>query len=107
MLCCCAWERTPTPSGTCIVAGRQVILDEEDYSAWDSVVMCYLPGSEGKGISDVLCGCADFTGRLPEPWYGDTEQIGTSGCLFERGYGLSYGADFAPREEPAAESASD
>jgi len=32
--------------------------------------MCYLPGSEGKGISDVLCGCADFAGKLPSPWYG-------------------------------------
>lgn len=93
------------PTVTCVVAGRQVILDEEDYERWDSVVMCYLPGSEGKGIADVLCGCADFTGRLPEPWYGAVEQIGTGKCRFERGYGLSYGEGFAPRADAAAAAA--
>lgn len=90
------------PTVACIVAGRQVILDEEDYDNWDSVVMCYLPGSEGKGISDVLCGCADFTGRLPAPWYGSVEQIGTEDCVFEIGYGLSYPEGFVPRTEPVA-----
>lgn len=90
------------PVVACIIAGRQVIIDEEDFSGWDSVVMCYLPGSEGKGISDVLCGCSDFTGRLPEPWYSSVEQIGTDGCLFERGYGLSYPEGFTSRAEPQA-----
>ena len=90
------------PTVTCIIAGRQVIINDEDIDSWDSVVMCYLPGSEGKGISDVLCGCADFTGRLPEPWYGSVDQIGTGNCAYERGYGLSYGDGFTPRAEPAA-----
>ena len=52
------------PTVVCIVAGRNVILDPEDFERWDSVVMCYLPGSEGKGVSDVLCGCADFSGNF-------------------------------------------
>ncbi len=90
------------PIVTCIIAGRQVLLDERDYGDWDGVVMCYLPGSEGKGISDVLCGCADFTGRLPEPWYGSVDQIGTDECFLKRGYGLSYGEGFAPRGEASA-----
>ena len=90
------------PTVTCIVAGRHVILDEKDYKNWDSVVMCYLPGSEGKGISDVLCGCADFTGRLPSPWYGSVEQIGTEECAFEFGYGLSYSEGFKLKAEPTA-----
>ena len=85
------------PTVTCIVAGRNVILDEKDYDGWDSVVMCYLPGSEGKGISDVLCGCADFTGKLPSDWYGSLDQIGTNKCFLGRGYGLSYGEGFKPR----------
>lgn len=88
------------PTVACILAGRQVILDEADYSGWDSVVMCYLPGSEGKGISDVLCGCADFKGKLPAPWYGDTSQIGTEESFLERGYGLTYGEGFKPQAEP-------
>ena len=88
------------PTVTCIVAGRNVILDEKDYDGWDSVVMCYLPGSEGKGISDVLCGCADFTGKLPSDWYGSLDQIGTDKCFLKRGYGESYGENFKPRKGP-------
>lgn len=79
------------PTVACIIAGRHVILDTDDWEHWDSVVMCYLPGSEGRGIADVLCGLSGFTGRLPEPWYGSVDQIGTEECFLPRGYGLSYG----------------
>ena len=95
-------RRLRKPTVTCIIAGRNLIMDEHDYNKWDSVVMCYLPGSEGKGVSDVLCGCADFTGKLPEPWYASVDQIGTDKYLFERGYGLSYGDGFTPSKEPQA-----
>ena len=95
-------KRSGKPTVTCIVAGRNVILDQNDYGSWDSVVMCYLPGSEGKGISDVLCGCADFSGKLPSPWYGSVDQIGTDKCFLERGYGLTYGEGFSPKAEPGA-----
>ena len=78
------------PTITCIIAGRQVILDDEVYNNWDSVVMCYLPGSEGKGIVDVLCGDSNFTGKLPSPWYKSVDQIGTEECWLEKGYGLEY-----------------
>ena len=88
------------PTVTCILAGRQVILDDADYASWDSVVMCYLPGSEGKGISDVLCGCTDFKGRLPAPWYSSVDQIGTDKCFLKQGYGLTYGKVFKPKAEP-------
>ncbi len=88
------------PTVTCIVAGRHVIIDESDYKNWDSVVMCYLPGSEGKGISDVLCGCANFSGKLPSPWYGSLDQIGTDNCFLKKGYGLTYGDGFTARTEP-------
>ena len=89
------------PTVTCIIAGRHVIIDENDYKKWDAVVMCYLPGSEGKGISDVLCGCADFSGKLPSPWYGSVDQIGTENCFLKKGYGLSYGEGFKAHTEPA------
>ena len=84
------------PTVTCVIAGRHVLLDKADCEHWDSIVMCYLPGSEGKGISNVLCGRADFTGTLPEPWYESVGQIGTGEWLLDRGYGLSYGEDFIP-----------
>ncbi len=88
------------PTVTLIVAGRQPLISQRIYDYWDSVVMCYLPGSEGKGISDVLCGCSDFTGKLPSPWYGSIKQIRTDECWLERGYGLSYGDGFKPQPEP-------
>ncbi|MBR6986125.1 MAG: beta-N-acetylhexosaminidase, partial [Ruminococcus sp.] len=47
-----------------------------------------------------LCGCADFTGKLPAPWYRNTDQIRTDECWLERGYGLDYGKDFKPVDEP-------
>lgn len=77
------------PTIACIAAGRQVLIDDY-YDDWDSVVMCYLPGSEGQGIADVLCGGADFKGKLPSPWYSSTEQIGTEECWLEKGYGMTY-----------------
>lgn len=88
------------PTVTCIVAGRNVLINKRLYDDWDSVVMCYLPGSEGKGISDVLCGCSDFTGKLPSPWYSSLDQIRTDNCWLERGYGLTYGGDFKAKAEP-------
>lgn len=78
------------PVVACIVAGRQVFIG--DYiDGWDGVVMCYLPGSEGQGVANVLCGKADFTGRLPSPWYATVEQIETGEAWLDVGYGLSYG----------------
>lgn len=83
-------EELGKPTVACIVAGRQVII-EDYFDRWDSVVMCYLPGSEGQGVTDVLCGAADFTGRLPSPWYSSIEQIGSEECWLNKGFGLSYG----------------
>lgn len=78
------------PVIACIVAGRNLFLEEEDLNSWDSVVMCYLPGSEGQGIADVLCGKENFKGTLSSPWYSSADQIGTGNCRFKKGYGLKY-----------------
>lgn len=90
------------PVVTCIIAGRHLAMSTDDFNNWDSVVMCYLPGSEGKGVSDVLCGCANFSGKLPEPWYNATRKIGTDDQFFKTGYGLTYPEGFTPRKEPEA-----
>lgn len=76
------------PVITLIVAGRHVILGEE-YNHWDAAVMCYLPGSEGQGVANVLCGKSHFRGKLPSPWYGSVDQIHTDECFLPQGYGLS------------------
>ena len=52
--------------------------------------MCYLPGSEGQGVANVLCGNAKFSGTLPSPWYSDIKQIGTNDCWLKKGFGLKY-----------------
>ena len=90
------------PVVACIIAGRHLAMSTDDFNNWDSVVMCYLPGSEGKGVSDVLCGCANFSGKLPEPWYNATRKIGTDDQFFKTGYGLTYPEGFTPRQEPEA-----
>lgn len=80
--------RSGKPVVACIVAGRQVFVG--DYiDQWDGAVMCYLPGSEGQGVADVLCGGAPFTGRLPSPWYSSVGQIGTEEAWLPKGYGLT------------------
>ena len=73
------------PTVALIVAGRNVIIDEYK-DDWDGIVMCYLPGSEGQGVANVICGDAKFTGKLPSPWYASTEQIGTEECWHKAGY---------------------
>ena len=78
------------PVVTCIVAGRQVLI-QPYIDQWDAVVMCYLPGSEGQGVANVLCGKTPFSGKLPSPWYDSTEQIGTGEAWLPEGYGLTAG----------------
>ena len=79
-------ENSALPTLTLIVSGRNVILD--DYiGKWNSVVMCYLPGSEGgHGIADVLTGQTEYTGTLPMPFYSSVDQIGSGQCLYDVGY---------------------
>lgn len=79
------------PVVTLLVAGRNVLITDymED---WDSIVMCYLPGTEGEGIASVLTGETPFTGKLSMPYYSSTEDIGRGeeGYLFPLGFGLTY-----------------
>ena len=69
------------PTAACLVAGRQVIISSY-LENWDAVVMCYLPGTEGKGVANVLMGEAPFHGKLPMPWYESVDQIGSEEYLF-------------------------
>ena len=55
--------------------------------------MCYLPGSQGEGIANILCGDSDFKGKLPGPWYSSVEEIETKKAWLEKGYGLDYKND--------------
>lgn len=78
-----------------LVAGRPMILDPIMTYA-DAIVMAWLPGTEGGGITDVLFGDAHPTGKLPHSWPRSMSQIpindgdGTYDPLYKFGYGLTY-----------------
>lgn len=76
------------PIVTLIVAGRNVITDEYDKD-WSSVVMCYLPGSEGNGVANVILGKAPFSGKLAMPWYSSVNDIKTDKVKYNIGFGLT------------------
>ncbi|MCQ2527661.1 MAG: glycoside hydrolase family 3 C-terminal domain-containing protein [Saccharofermentans sp.] len=63
------------PTITLLVAGRNVIIS--DYiDQWDSVIMCYLPGSQGgDAIANALFGECDYQGTLPMPYYQKVSDI--------------------------------
>lgn len=81
------------PTVTILLAGRHLV-DLVDYlDDWESIVMAYLPGSEGgQGIANVLLGEKNFEGKLPMPWYKDVKDIRKDNVdlLYKIGYGLSY-----------------
>ena len=78
-----------------LISGRPMIINEA-LTESDAFVAAWLPGTEGKGISDVIFGDYNFTGRLSMTWPKSMKQIpinyGDSnyGPLFQFGFGLSY-----------------
>jgi beta-glucosidase len=51
-----------------VVSGRPIIIPPDLLGQIDALVASWLPGSEGKGVADVLFGKRPFTGRLPVSW---------------------------------------
>ena len=82
-------KKLKKPTVALVVAGREVLI-QNYLNDWNSIVMCYLPGSEGAGVADVLVNKAGFKGKLSMPWYKTVEGIGTQDVLFKQGFGLSY-----------------
>jgi beta-glucosidase len=75
-----------------ILAGRPLII-QDVLNDIDAVVMAWLPGTEGNGITDVLSGKNNFTGKLPMVWPKTMDQIETKNMkdpLFGFGFGLQY-----------------
>jgi beta-glucosidase len=83
------------PTVVVLIAGRPMILDPLLPYA-DAIVVAWLPGSEGAGITDILFGDVDPTGRLPQTWPRSMAQIpinvgdATYDPLYPYGYGLTY-----------------
>ena len=75
-----------------LFSGRPMIITDE-IDQWDSLVAAWLPGTEGAGISDVLFGDYNPTGKLSFSWPRSIDQFPitkSDNYLFDFGYGLSY-----------------
>ena len=78
-----------------LISGRPMIINEA-LAESDAFVAAWLPGTEGGGISDVIFGDYNFTGRLSMTWPKSMKQIPINygdrnyDPLFQFGFGLSY-----------------
>ena len=78
-----------------LVAGRPMIIEPLLQYA-DAIVMAWLPGSEGAGVTDVLFGDVAASGKLPFTWPRTMQQIPinqgdtTYDPLYPYGHGLTY-----------------
>ncbi|KAL3537793.1 hypothetical protein ACH5RR_001159 [Cinchona calisaya] len=77
-----------------IISGRPIVI-EPYMSSIDALVAAWLPGTEGQGVTDVLFGDYEFTGKLPRTWFRTVDQLpinfGDSHYdpLFPFGFGLT------------------
>ncbi|GMG99509.1 hypothetical protein Nepgr_001349 [Nepenthes gracilis] len=90
-----------------IISGRPLVI-EQYIASIDSLVAAWLPGTEGQGITDVLYGDHDFTGKLPRTWFRTVDQlpmnVGDSHYdpLFPFGFGLTMESKAVTRSASAA-----
>jgi beta-glucosidase len=85
------------PMVVVLLSGRPIMLEYLIDDA-DAMVAAWLPGTEGNGITDVLFGDYDFTGKLSHTWPRDEDMVpvnegdGSNDPLFAYGFGLDYSA---------------
>ncbi|XP_022893218.1 uncharacterized protein LOC111407782 isoform X1 [Olea europaea var. sylvestris] len=85
------------PTLVILITGRPLVLEPWLLEKIDALVVAWLPGSEGQGITDVIFGDYGFHGRLPATWFKSVDQlplhIGNQDSydpLFPFGFGLNY-----------------
>lgn len=78
-----------------LISGRPMIINTALADA-DAFVAAWLPGTEGRGVTDVLFGDYNFSGKLSHSWPRSIQQVpvnfgdATYDPLFPYGYGLTY-----------------
>jgi beta-glucosidase len=76
-----------------LISGRPIIIDKIVETA-DALVAAWLPGTEGRGVTDVLFGDFKFVGKLSFSWPRSMDQIPINvgdkdyNPLFKYGFGL-------------------
>ncbi|KAG4145341.1 hypothetical protein ERO13_D05G091100v2 [Gossypium hirsutum] len=84
------------PTLVILISGRPLVIEPSLLEKMDALVAAWLPGTEGRGITDVVFGDYEFEGRLPMTWFRTTEELpinkGDNSCdpLFPLGFGLTY-----------------
>lgn len=76
---------------TILYSGRPMLIEDELKKS-DAFIAAWLPGSEGAGITDVLFGDYNFTGKLPFTWQKNMNgylgfPVTPENILFPYGYG--------------------
>ncbi|GMJ15480.1 hypothetical protein like AT3G47000 [Hibiscus trionum] len=92
------------PTLAILISGRPLVLEPRVLEKVDALVAAWLPGTEGRGITDVVFGDFEFEGRLPMTWFRSTEQLPVNprhnsyDPLFPLGFGLTYNKGSTPQE---------
>ncbi|KAK7820966.1 beta-glucosidase bogh3b [Quercus suber] len=77
-----------------VISGRPLVL-EPYVESMDGLVAAWLPGTEGKGVAEVLFGDYGFTGKLARTWFRRVDQLPMNigdpnyDPLFPFGFGLT------------------
>jgi beta-glucosidase len=88
-------KQTGMPLVVVLLSGRPLIIDKVIEKA-DAFVAAWLPGTEGRGVTDVLFGDFKPVGKLSFSWPRSMDQIPINvgdknyDPLFKFGFGLSY-----------------
>ncbi len=90
-------KKAGIPLAVLLISGRPMILGNALPQA-DALLVSFLPGTEGSGITDVIFGDYNPTGKLSLSWPKSMEQLPLNinhgkekyDPLFPYGYGLSY-----------------
>jgi beta-glucosidase len=82
------------PTVVVLVSGRPLDITAQ-LPDWKGLIAAWLPGTEGNGVSDVLFGDYNPTGKLPVTWMQSAAQQPINAgdgkpALFPLGYGLRY-----------------
>ncbi|MBI45502.1 MAG: beta-glucosidase [Candidatus Marinimicrobia bacterium] len=78
-----------------MLSGRPLMISDQ-INNWDAFLAAWLPGTEGDGVSDVLFGDYNPTGKLSFSWPNSISQIPhdyqdkKNPALFDYKYGLNY-----------------
>ncbi len=88
-------KKAGIPVVVILISGRPLIINDVLDRA-DAFIAAWLPGTEGRGVADVLFGDYKPTGKLSFTWPRSIDQVpinlgdGDYDPLFEYGFGLTY-----------------